>query len=356
MKAEKRLKAFTLIELLVVIAIIALLIGILLPALGQARAAARKLVCATTQRSIGQGVQTYALDNKDFYPGPNSSGAQYRFNRGPGTLFGMHSETSSTTPTTVWDWISPSLGDSLGLSENRAKRTSQIFNDFGCTEANIFVDTTFGGWVDTSDFFNELTQGRGFRQVSYLTPGAFHYYSSEWGSNRAPVIPGDYGNQAPRYWTGFDDPATTPRTFKPNMMQVGTSLSTKIFAADGTRYLVEEHGALILDFDISPLAQTYSSFGTSGPIYDDGPSGSRAYGRNTITDSQLNAELSIRHNDSVNAVFFDGHVESLNSKDMYTNPNPWFPSGSIFTGEAATPESVDFMEQQQGNRSVAKIW
>lgn len=61
-------RAFTLIELLVVIAIIAVLIGVLLPGLAQARLTARSLSCLAKLKQIGVGVTLYFNDFRDTLP------------------------------------------------------------------------------------------------------------------------------------------------------------------------------------------------------------------------------------------------------------------------------------------------
>lgn len=325
-------RGITLIEILAALAVVAALLGILTPVLGSLRAAAQNAGCSQQQRNLHMAAMHFATSRKEILPGVNTTGRKYLFG-GPETVLEMIGDSAPRTPVQTFDWISPIMGLSAGLSSNRARRTKQIFEDLGCPAAWADNKALYGNAPDRDTDFRPLLEQEGIGQISYLAPGPFHLLG------RLDPSSGPQGKHF-----GWRGPAVPPTRYLPRLDRVGTQLSEKIFCADGTRYLPSSG---VLDFDVNPRPIYYGSFTSSTPIYD----GSTAYGRSEHAPDYnegrpsrsmypANRNLSYRHGKRMNVVYFDGHVASLTEEESKRDAAPWYPTGSEFTGDKATEESL----------------
>jgi len=254
LSSPRTVGAFTLIELLVVGAIIALLISILLPSLKSARESARAVVCGQRLRDLGNGMQTYFTENKDWIPGVNTSGVKLR------AVEGKPSEYyNPKMPVQSWDWITPSMSPGLQMQPLRAKRFKEILTDFSCPSQRMyrtyFYPAGLNVCADKADF---LADPDGWTSLSYLMPVQFQY----WGTQHKDALLASHTINSALKIKALTTPdwEVVADTYKSMVTQVGAA-STKVAAADGTRYLEAD---LSLDFDPGEAPGLFGAFTAGG--------------------------------------------------------------------------------------------
>ena len=235
-------RAFTLIELLVVIAVIALLISLLLPALGGAREAGRRSRCLANLGQVGKAGSLYALDHKremfipTFHPGDDNFGWFY--------------------PEYVSDWrlfLCPSTRNRVQIDEMLSQTLPELVTVFGKDSPRDLVFSAPN---------READRGHSYEVWGWFSPGRYLDGSHYWGYDA-----GTLGNQIG--WTGpgaYPELSSIATEYVLKSMKTATSPARTVLALDSDQdeFVNPVTGALPIPGSVNNWPEPWNNHGKAG--------------------------------------------------------------------------------------------
>lgn len=312
-RATGKTRAFTIVELLIVISIIALLMSILVPTLGMAKKLCQGIVCRAHMKNAHSALASYMAVWNGWFAGPNTSGLYLSQNNPPDPL-----DIGPTYPVQNMDWISPTMGRDLALPENGYERLAAILNsEFRCpsnsekydyvyTGSNVPIETWIQSHHLTADTLN---------YSSYSAALGFHTYEGA---------------------AAYEDPRAVeiPKNYRPKIEMIGNP-AEKVYIMDGARYVNPGEGASFNCFGYQDDGGNFMLYGPSVSLGGD-PFYYLAQevvlpGHTNLREAPRRSDIfqryAFRHEQCINAAFFDGHCEKIHWRDSLKT-SYYFPSGT----------------------------